>query len=297
MAAAAEELKEINRIHDDEPEQAAARLGALEDASLPADDLPLLAFLLNHVLGEKLARWSESSARLEQLAAREDAPLAVYRNWAAAAHLVGNADAEERALSRLTRRSGAPDHVCATLVRVVALNFVADPIAHRADFSRLALQAIGFGPTPFDAGFAAPLNNVTSNLLAASLGKPLDSDLRFALNNGAEAARVFWYRAGQWMQHERADYLCAKVAVRLGDCDAAIAAAERGLALVEANGNDPIERAFLLQPLGAAAGRAGDAARARGLRAQVDALAAGFDADTRKYLAMDARELFEAVNP
>lgn len=291
MNSAAAELDEIDRIHDDAPEVAAARLGALDASEVPADKLPLLGFLLNHVLGEKFGQWQDSAGRLARLAARSDAPIAIARHWAAAADLSGDAEAATSARRRLADHSGAPEHVCAALARLSTLNWIADAALHAVEFAQLAQQALGFDPTPVDAGFASTFNNVTGRLLAASPRAP-DAPLRGALLLGAEAARVFWYRAGGWSERERAEYLCAKVAVRVGDVALARTAAQRGLALVEANGNDAIERAFLLQPLAAALLLDGNAAAARSVRAEADALADGFDADLRKYYALDSSELF-----
>jgi hypothetical protein len=295
MTAAAQ-LDDIDRSHDDAPEQAAARLAALDHAQVPADKLPLLGFLLNHVLGEKLGRWQVSASYLAPLAERDDAPLGIARHWAAAADLAGDAAAFARARAQLVERSGAPAHVCAVLARLSTLNWIADAALHAVEFAQLAQQAIGFDRSGVDAGFAATFNNITSRLLVASPPAPVEAPLRGALNHGAEAARVFWYRAGQWLERERADYLCAKVALRIGDPGRACVAARHGLALVAANGNDPVERAFLLQPLAAALARAGDAAAAHAVRAEADALAATFDTGLRNYYTMDTDELFGAAS-
>lgn len=82
---AAAELDEIDRIHDDDPAEAARRLRELDASALPAQRLGALAFLVNHVLGEKLGAWREAAERSAALAARDDAPVAVLRHWAAAA--------------------------------------------------------------------------------------------------------------------------------------------------------------------------------------------------------------------
>ncbi len=288
------ELDAIDRIHDDAPADAASRLRALDHAQVPVESLPQLGFLLNHLLGEKFGQWQESAMLLERIAARQDAPLAIARHWAAAADLCGDAVAAERARRRLADASGAPDHVCAALARLSTLNWIADAAVHAVEFAQLAQQALGFERTSADAGFASTFNNVTSRLLAASPPAPVAAPLRGALDFGAEAARVFWYRAGEWLQHERADYLCAKVALRIGAGEHAAVAARRGLARVESNGNDAVERAFLLQPLAAALARAGDADGAHSLRAEADALASTFEDDLRKYFVLDADELFGA---
>ena len=68
--------------------------------------------------------------------------------------------------------------------------------------------------------------------------------------------------------------------------------------LVEANGNDAIERAFLLLPLAAAHAVLGETGRASSLRAEAEALARHFDDETRKAFEQDKEELAAAqVHP
>jgi hypothetical protein len=286
------ELDEIDRIHDEHPAQASDRLRALDAAGLPAARLGSLAFLLNHVLGEKLGAWREAAQRVGALAERADAPLPVLRHWAAAALLAEDADLAARAQSRLAAAAQVDAAMAAALARVSAWNFAADAARHASEFAALARAAIDLPPSALDAGFAAAMNNVTVALLERLADRPLGEAQRDALRWGAQAARVFWLRAGGWIEDERSDYLCAKVGLRLGDAAAAAAAAERALAVVDSNGGDPVERAFVLQPLAAALARLGDRERASALRAEAAALAGRLDADLQRLLAQDAAELF-----
>jgi len=284
-------LDEIDRIHDDAPERAAQLLRQFDPAGLPVPRLGQLAFLLNHVLGEKLGQWNEAAERIAALAARTDAPPGVWRQLFAAQTLRGDALGAASARIGLARSTGARDSDANTAGELTVLAYVADPLAHAADVLALAKAANIDQETPLDAALAACFNNVTGRLLDASRKVTLGATELQALQAGAEAARRFWYRAGQWLQHERADYLCAKVELRIGAAAAAVLAAERGLRLVEANGNDAIERAFLLLPLAAAHAAMGDPARAATLRAEADALAAGFDDDLRRAYRQDLEEL------
>jgi hypothetical protein len=286
------ELDEIDRIHDEHPSLAADRLRALDAAGLPAGRLGSLAFLLNHVLGEKLGAWREAAQRVEALADRPNAPLPVLRHWAAAALLAEDADLAARAQSRLAAAAQVDSEMAAALARVSAWNFAIDAARDAGDFAALARAAIDFPPSALDAGFAAALNNVTVALLERLADRPLGEAQRDALRRGAQAARAFWLRAGGWIEDERSDYLCAKVGLRLRDAAAAAAAAQRALAVVDSNGGDPVERAFLLQPLAAALARLGDRERASALRAEAATLATTFDADLQRLIAQDAAELF-----
>jgi hypothetical protein len=285
-------LDEIDRIHDDAPEQAAVLLRQFDPGGLEGARLGQLAFLFNHVLGEKLGNWSEAAERIAALATRDDAPPGVWRQLFAAQTLRGDALGAAAARVSLARATGASDSDANIAGELTVLAYAPDPLGHAPDVVALARAANVDQSTPLDAALAACFNNVTVRMLDASRGVALAAAQRQALQAGADAARRFWYRAGQWLQHERADYLCAKVGVRTGESAEAVRAAERGLRLVEANGNDVVERAFLLLPLAAAAKALGDAARAAALRAEAESLAAAFDAELRKAIAQDIDELF-----
>ena len=284
-------LDEIDRIHDDAPDRAAQLLREFDATQLPVPRLGQLAFLFNHVLGENFGLWNEAAERIAALAARTDAPPGVWRQLFAAQTLRGDALGAAAARIGLARSTGAQDNDANTAGELTVLAYVADPLAHAADVLALAKAANIDQETPLDAALAACFNNVTGRMLEASRNVVLGATEKQALQAGAEAARRFWYRAGQWLQHERADYLCAKVEVRIGAAAEAVRAAERGLRLVEANGNDAIERAFLLLPLAAAHAALSDHARASALRAEADALAESFDDDLRKAYQQDKDEL------
>jgi len=283
-------LDEIDRIHDDAPDRAAELLREFDATGLPAQRLGQLAFLFNHVLGEKLGQWNEAAERIASLTTRTEAPPGVWRQLFAAQTLRGDALGAAAARIGLARTTGARDNDANTAGELTVLAYVPDPLAHAGDVLALAKAANIDQETPLDAALAASFNNVTGRLLEASRNVTLGTTEMQALQAGAEAARRFWYRAGQWLQHERADYLCAKVEVRIGAAAEAVRAAERGLRLVEANGNDAIERAFLLLPLASACAALGDQTRAATLRAEAEALAAQFDEDLRKAFEQDKAE-------
>ncbi len=285
-----ETLDELNRIHDDEPERAAAGLLTLDPVGLDDGALRTYAFLINHVLGEKLGRWPDALDRLAPLAQRDDTPLPVLRQCGVAAQFAGDAARADAAIARLAAQAGADATLARTLVKVAALGFTPLAAADAPVLGTAAAQACTAAPGPLDASFAASFNNVTTALYYATREAPLTAQLRGALRRGADAALLFWLRAGGWLEHERAHYLRAKIALRTGEPVAALGHAERGLAIVAANGDDPIEKCFLLQLLAAGVERAGDAARAQAVRAEVDALASGLDDDMRSLLAQDAGE-------
>jgi pyrroline-5-carboxylate reductase len=151
-------------------------------------------------------------------------------------------------------------------------------------------------PGPLDEALGVRFNNVTNRLYYQTRERPLDATLRLALLRGADTALLFWLRTPGWMEHERALYLCSKMALRAGELPGALTAAERALSIIAANGNDSTERAFVLQLQAAALEHCRRAPQAQALRAECNELATALDADTRALLAQDAAE-FPAPPP
>lgn len=282
-------LAEIDRYHDAEPARAADALRALDASALDPGGQRQFAFLVNHVLGEKLGRWADAAARLAALA-QPEAPLPVLRQYAVAAHQSGDSASAGTAIARIAAQAGTDPAAARLLVEVAALGFTPLTAAHAAPLMALAARAAALAASPLDAAFAASFNNATTALYYATRGAPLAAALRGGLRRGADVALLFWLRAGGWQEHERAHYLRAKIALRTREPVAAVMHAERGLAIVQANGNDGVERAFLLPLLAAAVERCGERARAASLRAEVERLASTLEADTRALLAQDMAE-------
>jgi len=242
-------LEELDRIHDDDPQRAAAGLRALDTRSLDDAALGTATFLLAHVLGEKLGDWNEAATLIAgALAQRPAAPQRALRNAAVAHRLAGHPDAMAWQ-ERLATAGKTTAAATALVVDLHALAFSpaqADPQAFAARLLGLADRARALPSAgELDTALAAGLNNATSALLDATTEAPTPAQAA-ALRAGAEAARAAWGRTGGWVQHERADYLLALVLNRCGDAAGALEAATRGLALIAAHGEEEVDRAFLL---------------------------------------------------
>ena len=148
--------------------------------------------------------------------------------------------------------------------------------------------------TPFDTQLAAGLNNATSRLLDINpdAREPVD---REALQSGAAQALRFWQAAGTWVNHERALYLVTLVANRVGAYAQARDAAHEALELIAANGNEDVDRAFLLLQLSGAQQRLGEAAASRAALRDAKAIAATWtEAGLSDWFAAEEARLFGA---
>jgi hypothetical protein len=266
-------LADLMRDHDTDPAGTAVELRALVASGVSADEAPKFGWLINHVIGEKLDRWDEALALLRPICT-DSAPAGAWRQLGVAASLAGDVltawDAEaridnaqagiairlsvlERKMEKLHPRQGA-----LALRQCVAL---IDPAA---------------AVSPITAMLAASLNNVVSALMdheAADVSEPVLSD---ALTKGAALSRKLWGLAGTWVNQERADYLVAMVSNKVGKFAAARDAANEALQVIEANGTEDIDRAFILLELARAERGLGFDAAYKTAKDRALAIAAGF---------------------
>jgi hypothetical protein len=249
-------LARIGELHDDDPQQALELLRGLEVASVSAARLTWLAFLLDHLFGEKFDRWAEALAGQRALVARAGAQAtpAIFRQAAIAAQLAGDVDLTREWTQALAASADAPLAKARALVSLGAVGFSVSRLSAE-QAGRLTLQALqplaALHATPgngLDAAFGAVANNLASELLERPLADLAQPDLRTALQLAAEHAQRFWARAGSWVNHERAHTLSAMAANALGLGADAAAQASAGLALLDAfdgDGRERVDRAFL----------------------------------------------------
>lgn len=287
-AQATEWLQAANACHDAEPARGAELLRRIDAAALDPGQRPLYAFLLNHVLTEKLGQPAEAWQRQQALLAAVGAEttLPVLRHAAAAARLAGDAAAEDRLVSHLATVAGVGPGQAAELVVLAAASFRLPGLRGNAA-GELALAALAPLRQPawqqangLDAAAGALTNSLASDLAERPLDELLCTPLRQALDQAASLAQGFWLRAGQWVQQERAHYLRAIAANALGDAAMAEQQARAGLALITAfdhAGQERVDQAFLRSELAHALARQGQTAEAAVERVQADALADDFD--------------------
>ena len=279
-------LAQADLIHDDEPLRALELLRGLDAATVSVDRLPRLAFLLDHVLGEKFDLWAEALAGQRALVARAGvhATPALFRQAAVAARIAGDTTLARAWTQALAASSDTPWVKAGALVTLGAVMFsIGRQGAESA--GRLTLQALqplaalhAMPGQGLDAAFGAVTNNIATDLLERPLEQLAQPDLRTALPLCAMHSQRFWQRAGTWVHRERADYLGAMAANALGDGVQGSAQARAGLALLDehdAGGDENVDRAFLELKLATGlrlAGRPGpDEAQAR-----ASSLATGF---------------------
>lgn len=278
-------LAQIDPIHDDEPQRALQMLLSLDCSTVSVGRLPRLAFLLDHVLGEKFDLWSEALAAQRAVVAHAGihAGPAIFRQAAVAAQMAGDANQARAWTQALAASSDTPAAKARALVTLGAVMYsVSRQGAESA--GRLTLQALqplaalhAMPGSGLDAAFGAVVTNIASDLLERPVTDLWQPDLRTALQLTAQHAQRFWERGGTWVNRERARYLSAMAANALGEGAEGAAQARAGLALLDAHdgdGAENVDRAFLELELamglrlGEQAGQGDALARALALAAQ-----------------------------
>jgi hypothetical protein len=296
-------LQQADDLHDEEPAQAAALLREVVPALLAPGRWTRYAFLVNHLLAEKLGRpteaWQFQQTVLASAGANATAPL--LRQGAAAARMAHDTAAETRLNQRLAEEAGTAAAQAAELTALVAASYQVPslPADAAGDAARAALAPLAGTAwqhaSGLDTAAAVSTNNIASNLLERPLAELGSPPLRAAMQLAAERSQALWQRAGTWVNHARAHYLRAMVANALGDPAEAELQARAGLVLLtsfDQQRQETVDQAFLLQELAHALARQGRSAEAAVERAQADAVAEAFDdaALTRWYQDRLARQ-------
>jgi hypothetical protein len=287
MPSESERLSEADACHDAEPQRAAAMLRDIDVAALAADERPLCAFLLNHVLGEKLGDWRGAQHRQSALlaAAAGAAPAVLWRQAAVAATLAADAAAAASASAGLARAASVSAAQAQELVALAAAGFTlptADAL-RAGGLALAALQALDAAhwqqASALDMAAAACCNNIAAELSERPPSDLRDASLRDALLRAALASQRLWRRAGNWVNHERACYGVAVAAGAAGDAKQQLHAVTEGLALLDREDRareQTVDRAFLELESEHAHRRLRRYAAAAAARQRADALVAGF---------------------
>ncbi|MRD46700.1 hypothetical protein GHT07_05395 [Caenimonas koreensis DSM 17982] len=272
-------IEEIVRIHDDDPAAAAHALRAMCASAMADKDLPQFSWLVNHVIGEKLGAWSEA-LQLQRLLP-PTGPVVLRLQHAAAALLAGQAVQAWALQARIAQESGAPAEDARAAVALRVLQYTAES-ADPHDFAMALLDCArslpaGPGGRKLGMAIASSLNNSVSALVERKVLPVDDAAVKSALVEGAQISRGVWGEAGTWMNHERADYLIALCGNRTGEWSIALQAARNGIATIEANGSEDVDRAFLLEVARASHGL-GDESTRESARAEAVSMSQAFDA-------------------
>jgi hypothetical protein len=234
--------------HETETEQLALDLLGAVELVEDAGQAAAFSALASHTLGEHMGNWGGAATLIEgALHGLSDAPAltSTVILLGVAQEFAGDAEAAASSFERARGLAGDDALVAVRthFARASAYMGVGDSRLliqeHRAGLEKVAAMADKAG---VDRLVAIISNNLASHLLGLETLSDEESNGMLEI---AAAARTAWFRAGDWVQRERADYLMALVHNRLADWEAGLKAADEALATIAANGEEPIDEAFL----------------------------------------------------
>jgi hypothetical protein len=215
------------------------------------DHVARLALLAHHVLGEHLRRWGEAIEYLNALSAR-----GAHGEVGAAA--LARCQASLCLCRDVTYKLTALDESdqCRAYV-MAACNLAAIDPARAATLLEVAVAAASTLPDadPGVRSVAAFSNNIAGNLRELD---PLSALHREFMLRAAQVARTYWDRAGSWREVERAEYQLSLCWLAAGDAKRAMEHAKTCDAIVQQNGEEPLEVFFAAETLALAARTLGD---------------------------------------
>lgn len=272
--------------HDKESERLAAELEATVEGTraAPASWVGFLR-LANHTIGEHLGDWPRAQRLADAVLADQRPSAETAKAWAdlfVARLLAGDPVAAAEAELALLNASG-PDFrpaMIETRFKLVAALVSGKRTSEAAAIYAAALDlGRALGEAAPHRAIAVASNNLASELVEAP-ARSRDEDA--LMTAAAEAAHEFWKRCGTWVHEERALYLKALVANALGRPAEALANTDAALALINANGEEPVDQAFLRLARSRAHRARGDGDAAKADLAAADAAAARWDDDGLK---------------
>ncbi len=243
--------------HDTQPERLAQELEQLELDGLPSDQAANLLKLANHTLGEHLNNWERAcvfSRRVGQMVPMEQQPGALSVQLALAEQMGGDpVQAAQIELAAMVRAATAGDSSAAeplsTLLELrLAMASALAGCSRTAEAVELYENVLALVPMlgarpPIVRSLAVASNNMANDLLALSNRSAAQQRL---MRRCAEVAFANWRLCGTWENEERALYLLQLICHAQGDYAGALNFAERALAIIQAQGPEPIDEGFIL---------------------------------------------------
>jgi hypothetical protein len=210
--------------------------------------------------------------------------------------------ARMRAAVELTRSEALSETDLPRAERVRAHGNALLAATRRQDWTRVRVLLGSAGNLAESAGdpaalkaFAAIANNLAGDLRFYHARHRDDRAYGDQMIEAARIARDVWYRAGGWLEQERADYQLALCLAAIGEGPEAAEHAVSCVALCEANGADDVECFFALEALAHAQAASGRKAEAGSTRAQMaNRLSRIEDSGMRAY-AQKQLEMVDAV--
>ena len=287
-------IDEAYRDHAAGPAAVAVRLAdGFAMLSAAPDQAEAFARLAEHVvlghLGDS-AQLDQWIARLEPLAAARDDGLGVALARARLANALSRgAVMSGREALPVADRVRAYGNALLAMTRRSAWAEIRSGLASAQQLADVA------GDDASLRSFAAITNNLAGDLRFYLAAHRDDVGYAQLMIGAARLAHTAWYRAGSWLERERADYQLALCLAAVGVAEEAIAAADACWQGCIDNGADDEECFYALEAIAHARCAAGQLAEARTAQSEMLERMARWDEPSRSFAAPQVAALADAI--
>jgi hypothetical protein len=235
--------------HDRESERLARELEAAATEGVPSKNLAPFLHISTHTIGEHLGDWARALKLGKCVLDRRTPTFETARAWGwlyVAAVLAG--DAVEAVDSELSYLRAAAENFGMALLdmrfMLVGALVGSKRTSEGASLYRNALDLVGqIRQSAFlDRTIAVASNNLGWELYEMSQRTPSENTL---MQLCAAMSLKFWLQCGDWINEERALYFKALVSNITGSPESALADADKALAVINAQGERPLDAALL----------------------------------------------------
>jgi len=271
-------LKQALDIHDENPSLAGKLLKEVIFEELNEGEKNNFSWLVNHVFGDILSDWSSAFSLLDSNSYAGSHLFLM--NLSVAAYCSGNplrALAAELAYVKLTNSDLDEVKILTAMQCLLHMKEAIDFSDYLYVFSSYSRRINCEVSPAIGRSLAAVLNNLVSKLVD-DVGLEINSVFhRQVAVEGAVKCKELWLHYGTWVNHERSLYLCALTFIKFEEWNLAIESVNEALIIIESNGVEDVDKAFLLLESAKAYQRLGEHVKAKALLSEADYLAEKFD--------------------
>ncbi|MFD2176837.1 hypothetical protein [Veronia pacifica] len=242
-------INEAWGYHADDPERVAAELEALDLEEMELSLLAPLFALSNHTVGEHLNQWPRASALAEKAAEQFDKVKLEPRHWnrlSTAAFMAGNlVRGHEAELNSMS--VAGEDSVAAVIENKVFITaaLVASGLVSEALSVFTVVKTLTEKRTDThyaDRSVAIATNGIASDLVELEERTPEQDQM---MSEAAHLSLHSWRKCGTWINDVRGLYLLSYVENARSRHQLAIDHGLEALSVLEKNGGDDVEEAFV----------------------------------------------------
>lgn len=247
--------------HESDSERLASELEAADVSGLKEETLLQLLKLSNHTIGEHLRDWQRAANLAERAcSSTSNEALTEDVNVHFAIPCYMNNDVSKAHKAELNAILNS-ENAMSTYLSVKALLANALASDERFDEAFVLVESLNHFASsvdvdgPYIRSLAIANNNIASRLIDET---ELTDHSKKLMLESASSSLIYWKKCGTWENEERALYLLALAHNRIDQFDTALSYAQDALGVIDANGEEKVDEAYIRLALSRAHGGLGN---------------------------------------